>query len=397
MNIPIMRDVFVLSATRSPIGRFGGALSAQSPAILAAPVFRSVLDRAAVSDRLVDLILMGHVLGGGHGQLVARQAAKHASIPDSVNAVGVDMVCSSGMMSLMMGAAFIQSGTSNLILAGGVESMSQTGFALSSKARWGYKYLSEPKEGVIDLLHKDGLSDPLNGESMGVQAERLAQKVQISRWELDEVAAESHARAHSATLQGRFNAEITPISTKKGLLEQDEGIRPETTAETLSKLRPVFAQDGVLTAGNSSQISDGSAAILLASGEFVRSHGLQPIARILGHAWAAGGWERFVEAPIEASRRALSVAGIRVADIDLYENNEAFALSTPLFVGGLEIDPERLNVNGGAIALGHPIGCSGTRIVVTLIHALKAREKSLGLAALCHGTGGGTALALEML
>ncbi|MXX97941.1 MAG: thiolase family protein [Rhodothermaceae bacterium] len=392
-----MRDVFVLSATRSPIGRFGGALSAQSPAILAAPVFRSVLDRAAVSDRLVDLILMGHVLGGGHGQLVARQAAKHASIPDSVNAVGVDMVCSSGMMSLMMGAAFIQSGTSNLILAGGVESMSQTGFALSSKARWGYKYLSEPKEGVIDLLHKDGLSDPLNGESMGVQAERLAQKVQISRWELDEVAAESHARAHSATLQGRFNAEITPISTKKGLLEQDEGIRPETTAETLSKLRPVFAQDGVLTAGNSSQISDGSAAILLASGEFVRSHGLQPIARILGHAWAAGGWERFVEAPIEASRRALSVAGIRVADIDLYENNEAFALSTPLFVGGLEIDPERLNVNGGAIALGHPIGCSGTRIVVTLIHALKAREKSLGLAALCHGTGGGTALALEML
>ncbi|MXZ17299.1 MAG: thiolase family protein [Rhodothermaceae bacterium] len=392
-----MRDVFVLSATRSPIGRFGGALSSQSPAILAAPVFRSVLDRAAVSARLVDLILMGHVLGGGHGQLVARQAAKHASIPDSVNAVGVDMVCSSGMMSLMMGAAFIQSGTSNLILAGGVESMSQTGFALSSKARWGYKYLSEPKEGVIDLLHKDGLSDPLNGESMGVQAERLVQKVQISRRELDEVAAESHARAHSATLQGRFNAEITPISTKKGLLEQDEGIRPDTTAETLSKLRPVFAQDGVLTAGNSSQISDGSAAILLASGEFVRSLGLQPIARILGHAWAAGVWERFVEAPIEASRRALSVAGIQVADIDLYENNEAFALSTPLFVRGLEIDPERLNVNGGSIALGHPIGCSGARIVVTLIHALRAREKSLGLAALCHGTGGGTALALEML
>ena len=392
-----MRDVFVLSATRSPIGRFGGALSAQSPAILAAPVFRSVLDRAAVSDRLVDLVLMGHVLGGGHGQLVARQAAKHASIPDSVNAVGVDMVCSSGMMSLMMGTAFIRSGTSNLILAGGVESMSQTGFALSSKARWGYKYLSEPKERVIDLLHRDGLSDPINGESMGVQAERLAQKVQISRQELDKVAAESHARAHSATLKGRFKAEITPIPTKKGVLEQDEGIRPETTAETLSKLWPVFAQDGVLTAGNSSQISDGSAAILLASKEFVRSHGLQPIARILGHAWIAGTWEHFVEAPIEASRRALSVAGIQVADIDLYENNEAFALSTPLFVRGLEIDPKRLNVNGGAIALGHPIGCSGARIVVTLIHALRAREKSLGLAALCHGTGGGTALVLEML
>ena len=393
----MMRDVFVLSATRSPIGRFGGMLSLQGPATLAAPILRSALDQAAVSDQLVDLILMGHVLGGGHGQLVARQAAKHASIPDSVDAVGVDMVCSSGMMSLMMGAAFIQSGTSNLILAGGVESMSQTGFALSSKARWGYKYLSEPKEGVIDLLHKDGLSDPINGESMGVQAERLAQKVQVSRQELDEVAAESHARAHSATLQGRFKAEITPIPTKKGILEQDEGIRPETTVEALSKLRPVFAQDGVLTAGNSSQISDGSAAILLASGEFVRSHGLQPIARILGHAWTAGIWERFVEAPIEASRRALSTVGMQVSDIDLYENNEAFALSTPLFARELGIDPENLNVNGGAIALGHPIGCSGARITVTLIHALKAHGKSLGLAALCHGTGGGTALALEML
>lgn len=392
-----MRDVFVLSATRSPIGRFGGMLSSQGPAILAAPILRSALDQAAVADQSVDLILMGHVLGGGHGQLVARQAAKHASIPDSVDAAGVDMVCSSGMMSLMMGAAFIQSGTSNLILAGGVESMSQTGFALSSKARWGYKYLSEPKECVIDLLHKDGLSDPINGDSMGVQAERLAQKIQVSRQELDEVAAESHARAYSATLQGRFKAEITSIPTKKGVFERDEGIRPETTVETLSKLRPVFAQDGVLTAGNSSQISDGSAAILLASGEFVRSHGLQPIARILGHAWTAGIWERFIEAPIEASRRALSTVGMQVSDIDFYENNEAFALSTPLFARELEIDPENLNVNGGAIALGHPIGCSGARITVTLIYALRAHGKSLGLAALCHGTGGGTALALEVL
>lgn len=391
------RDVYIVSATRSVIGRFGGALSLQSPAALAAPVLRSALDQAAVPDRLVDLILMGHVLGGGHGQLVARQAAKRAAIPDSVDAVSIDMVCSSGMMSLMMGAGFIQSGTSNLILAGGVESMSQTGFALSNKARWGYKYLSAPNEAVIDLLHKDGLSDPVSGEAMGVQAERLAQDVQISRQELDEIAAESHARAHSAALRGRFKTEITPILTKKGILEQDEGIRPETTVETLSKLRPVFAEDGVLTAGNSSQISDGSAAILLASGEFVRDHNVQPLARMLGYAWIAGTWERFVEAPIAASLQALQNAGVQVSDIDLYENNEAFALSTSLFVRELGIDSERLNVNGGAIALGHPIGCSGARIVVTLLHALKAREKSLGVAALCHGTGGGTALALEML
>ncbi len=392
-----MKDVFILSATRSAIGRFGGALSSKSPAILAAPVLRAVLDQADVSDRLVDLILMGHVLGGGHGQLVARQAAKHASIPDSVNAVGVDMVCSSGMMSLIMGATFIQSGTSNLILAGGTESMSQTGFALSSKARWGYKYLSEPKESVIDLLHKDGLSDPINGESMGVQAEYLAKISQVSRQELDEVAAESHSRADSVTLQGKFKAEITPILTPKGAFEQDEGIRPDTTVDTLSKLRPVFAQDGLLTAGNSSQISDGSAAILLASGEFVRSNGFQPIARILGHAWTAGAWECFVEAPIDASRKVLNKLGMQVADIDFYENNEAFSLSTVLFARKLGMERERLNVNGGAIALGHPIGCSGARIVVTLIHALKAQEKSLGLAAICHGTGGGTALVLEVL
>lgn len=392
-----MRDVFVLSATRSAIGRFGGALSSFDPAELAAPVLRSALDQAAVPDKLVELVMMGHVLGGGHGQLVARQAAKQASIPDSVDAVSVDMVCSSGMMSLIMGVSFIQSGASNLILTGGTESMSRTGFSLSSKARWGYKYLSAPKEPVVDLLHQDGLSDPLTGESMGVQAERLAKEIQVSRQELDAIASESHIRAHEATKKGKFKAEITPISTKKGTLEQDEGIRPETTTETLAKLRPVFAEDGVLTAGNSSQISDGSAAILLAGGEFVRDHGLQPIARILGYAWSAGAWERFIEAPINATKHTLSTVGLRSEEIDLYENNEAFSLSTPLFAQGLGIDVGKLNVNGGAIALGHPIGCSGARIVVTLIHALMAEGKALGMAALCHGTGGGTAVVLEAL
>ena len=392
-----MNDVFILSATRSPIGRFGGAFRSLSPAKIAAPILRSALDQSVVPDLSPDLILMGHVLKGGHGQLVPRQAAKLGGIPHSVDAVGIDMVCSSGMMSLIAGTAFIQSGASNLVLAGGVESMSDTGFALSSSARWGYKYLPGQGEAAVDLLHRDGLSDPTSGEAMGLQAERLAQALRVSRRELDAVAAESHSRAHRATLNGGFDAEITPIPTRKGNLEQDEGIRSGTTIETLADLRPVFLQDGLLTAGNSSQISDGAAALLLASGKFVRDYGLRPIARIHGSAWAAGTWDRFIEVPAEAARRALGVTGMCVDDIDLYENNEAFALSTVLFVRDLGIDPGVLNVNGGAIALGHPIGCSGARIVVTLLHALRTHGKSLGLAALCHGTGGGTAVVVECL
>lgn len=392
-----MKDVFILSATRSPMGRFGGALSSLSPSALAAPVFRSALDQAAIQDQVLDLVLMGHVLGAGHGQLVARQAAKQAGISDSVDAVGIDMVCSSGMMSVSIGASFIQAGMANLILAGGTESMSGAGFLLSSKARWGYKYLPGSSESVVDLLHQDGLSDPVSGESMGVQAERMAQTLKISRQALDEVAARSHQRAHQATIEGQFKSEITPVSIRKGSLKQDEGIRPETTTETLAALKPVFAPNGVLTAGNSSQISDGSAALLLASREFVQDHGVQPIGRILGYGWVAGTWEDFLKAPIGATQRTLSSVGMRADEIDLYENNEAFALSSLLFTKGLGIDSERLNVNGGALALGHPIGCSGARIMVTLLHALRARGRSRGLAALCHGTGGGTAMAIECL
>ncbi len=392
-----MKKVYILSATRSPIGRFGGALSSLHPGELAAPVLRSTVDQASVPDERLSLILLGNVLRGGHGQLVARQAAKLAGFPDSIDAVSIDMVCSSGMMSLIMGASFIQSGTASLILAGGSESMSGAGFALSSRARWGYKYLSESKEAVIDLLYRDGLSDPMCGESMGEQAERIAGEHQVTRLELDEVAANSHTRAHSATSQGRFQAEMTPIRTNHGLLEHDEGIRPDTTVEALASLKPVFQKDGVLTAGNSSQISDGSAAILLASEEAVQHYQLQPIARILGYAWTAGSWDRFVEAPTGAARQALSSAGIGIGEIDLFENNEAFSLSSILFTRELGIDPEKLNVNGGAIALGHPIGCSGTRITVTIIHELRARAQSLGLAALCHGTGGSTAIIIETL
>ncbi len=392
-----MTDVFVLSALRSPMGRFGGALSSLSPAELAAPILRSVLDHVGMDDHHLDLILMGHVLKGGHGQLVARQAAKHAQIADSVDAVSIDMVCSSGMMSVIMGASLIQSGVANIVLAGGVESMSQAGFALSSKARWGYKYISGYHEPIIDLLHQDGLTDPITGESMGVQAERLAQQRSITRQELDGIAAQSHSRACHATKSDIFSREITPVNGKNDILKRDEGIRSNTTVEVLSQLNPVFEKNGQLTAGNSSQISDGSAAILLASAEFVNHHNIDPIAKILGYGWSAGTWEYFIESPVRASTHALEKAGLDETDIDLYENNEAFSLSTSLYLRKMGLHPDRLNVHGGAIALGHPIGCSGTRIMVTLLNALREYDKSLGLATLCHGTGGATAMIFERL
>lgn len=393
-----MRTVYILSAVRSAIGRFGGALRDISPADLAAPVMRAALDRAGVADHL-DLVVFGNVLRAGHGQLVPRQAAFKAGIPQDVDALAVDMVCSSGMMSVLTAASMIKANEADVVLAGGVESMSMAGFNLSSRARWGYKYLPGDREPVTDLLFRDGLSDPLTGESMGEQTERLVTEAAVTRQELDEVAFLSHERAHRATQSGAFSSEIAPISyrARKEVrqLVRDEGIRPDTTLETLSALRPAFHPEGRLTPGNSSQISDGAAAIVLASGEAVEARGLAPVGRVLSGAWAAGEPWRFPEAPVAAVRRLYERSGLRSGDFDLFENNEAFALSSVLFHRLLDVPYEQLNVHGGAIALGHPIGCSGARILVTLLHALRRRGASRGLAALCHGTGGGTALAIE--
>ncbi len=391
-----MRDVFIVSAVRTPIGRFGGAFRLLGPAQVAAPVMEAALEQANVSGAALDLIVFGNVLRGGHGQLVPRQAAQLAKIPSKVDAVALDMVCSSGMMSVITAGALIQSGAADVVLAGGTESMSQAQFALSSKARWGYRYLPGPIQQVTDLLYRDGLSDPASGVAMGVQAERLAKDRGIRRALLDEVAALSHVRAAEAVRNGCFDEETVPVPTSEQIVVQDEGIRPDTTVEGLGALEPVFEPGGVLTAGNSSQISDGAAALLLASDQAVQQHAMLPLARIRGSAWAAGTWWRFIEAPVEAARRALRISGLDLQDIDLFENNEAFALSTVLFEEQMGTDRETLNVHGGAIALGHPIGCSGARLIVTLLHALKRQEKVLGMAALCHGTGGGTAVVIEM-
>ncbi|BBM69846.1 thiolase family protein [Rhodothermus marinus] len=396
-----MQDVYIVTAVRTPIGKFGGALKDYSPVDLAAHAMKAALERAGVEGKDLDGYIFGNVLRGGHGQLIPRQAALKAGIPKEVDGLAVDMVCSSGMISVMTAATMIRAGEADLLLAGGVESMSQAGFYLSARARWGYKFLLGAPEQLVDLLLYDGLTDPMSGEAMGEQTERLAAEHGITREELDEIALMSHRRAAEATERCYFADEIVPITYRERretkTLDRDEGIRPDTTREALAALKPAFRKDGVLTAGNSSQISDGAAALLLASRAAVERYGLRPIARLLGGAWAAGEPWRFPEAPVPAVRRLLDRLDRRIEDFDLFENNEAFAINSILFHRMLGVPYEKLNVHGGAIALGHPIGCSGARIIVTLVHALRRHNGTLGLAAICHGTGGGTAVAVERL
>lgn len=394
-----MEDIFIVSAVRTPIGKFGGALASHSPVDLAAHAMKNALTAANVDGAELDLYIFGNVLGAGHGQLIPRQAALKAGIPDNVDGVSLDMVCSSGMMSIMQASALIRAGDAGLVLAGGVESMSDVGFYLSSRARWGYKFLMGKPEEVKDLLLYDGLTDPTTDEAMGAQAERLAAENGVTREEVDEVAAESHRRASSAWTSGAFEHEVAPIEYRHKkearMLEQDEGIRSDTTVESLSSLHTAFGDDGILTAGNSSQISDAASAILLANRATVDRLDLQPIAKLTGGTWSAGETWRFPEAPIPAVRKLLQKTNLKIEDFDLFENNEAFALNSILFHRMLGVELDTLNVHGGAVALGHPIGCSGARIVTTLVHALATRDSDKGLAAICHGTGGGTSVAIE--
>ena len=394
-----MRDVYLVDSVRTPIGTFGGALKDHSAVDLAAHTLAEVIKRTGIDAGNLDLYAYGNVLRAGQGQLIPRQAAFKAGIPEHVDGFAIDMVCSSGMMSVMQAATIIGAGEADLMLAGGTESMSGTGFYLSHRARWGYKFLMGNPEGLTDLLLNDGLSDPMSGEAMGVQTERLAAETGVSRNDLDSVAEMSHRRADTAWNSGKFDREVTSIEyrVRRDMvkLERDQGIRAETTLESLGKLRPAFDKEGVLTAGNSSQISDGSTSMVIASKEAVEKYGLKPMARILGSSWAAGAPWRFPEAPVPAVNKVLDKLSMSVADFDLFENNEAFSINSVLFNRMLGVSYDQLNVHGGAIALGHPIGASGARILGTLAHALVSHDKQRGMAAICHGTGGGTAIAIE--
>ena len=397
-----MAETYIVAAVRTPIGKFGGGLKDVSPVDLAAHVMKSAVARAGVDPKHLDLYIFGNILKHGHGQLLPRHAAIKAGIPVEVDGYAVDMLCSSGMMSTMNGAQAIRAGDADLVLTGGVESMSQAGFLLTHKARWGYKLLiGDAKEHVIDALLIDGLTDPITGELMGEETDRFCADQKVTRTELDEVAYLSNSRAAAAEASGKFAAEVAPVEIqvrrKPVVINHEEGIRADTTLESLASLRPAFSADGVLTAGNSSQLSDGAAALVLASEQAVKQYGLKPMARILGSAFAGVEPWRFAEGPVPAIRKLTAKLGIDVDDFDLVENNEAFALNNVLLRRALGIPYEKINVYGGAIALGHPIGASGARIIVTLVNALQQEGKQRGIAALCHGVGGGTAVAVELV
>lgn len=397
-----MAEIYIVAAVRTPIGKFGGGLKDVSPVDLAAHVMRAAVARANVDPARLDQYIFGNILKHGHGQLLPRHAAIKAGIPVEVDGYAVDMLCSSGMMSTMNGATAIRAGEADLVLTGGVESMSQAGFLLTHKARWGYKLLIGPaKEHVVDALLIDGLTDPMTGELMGEETERLCAEMQVTRAELDEVAYLSHSRAAAAEATGKFAAEVAPVEIqlrrKAVVINHEEGIRGDTTLESLAALQPAFKTDGVLTAGNSSQLSDGAAALVLASEQAVKQYGLKPVARLLGGAYAGVASWRFVEGPVPAIRKLTAKLGMAVEDFDLVENNEAFALNNVLLRRALGIPYDKINVYGGAIALGHPIGASGARIIVTLVNALQQEGKYRGIAALCHGVGGGTAVAVELV
>ncbi|MEL9969511.1 MAG: thiolase family protein [Metallosphaera sp.] len=392
-----MNEVYIVSAVRTPIGRFGGSLKSVKPVDLGAIVIREALNRANLDPSKVEITIMGNVLRAGHGQDVARQAALKAGIPWEVDGYSVDMVCSSGMMSVTNAAQIIKNEDADIVVAGGIESMSQAMLAVSSEVRWGVKFLSGKSLSFIDTMLQDGLTDPFNFKLMGQEADMVAKERDISRRELDEIALESNRRAHQAWEKGIFNSETVPVRLNEGKLDRDEGIRQDTNLEKLASLKPAFTENGVHTAGNSSQISDGAAALVLMSEKAVKEYGVEPVARIMGYSWVGIESWRFTEAPIFSIKKLLSKLNLTVNHFDYFENNEAFAVNNVLLHKFLNVPYEKLNVFGGAIAIGHPIGASGARIIVTLLNVLSKMQGKRGIASICHGTGGSTALAVELM
>ncbi len=396
-----MRTVYIVSAVRTPIGKFGRSL-ARLPAVeLGAIAIREAVSRAGIEPRDVEFVVMGHVIRAGTGMNTARQAALKAGVPPTVDAMNVDMVCASGMAAIITAAQAIQAGDYDIVVAGGMESMSQAPFLLPAEVRWGLRHLITRRAELLDAMVHDGLLDVFTGKVMGEEADMVAREHGYSREELDMVAYESHRRAAAAWEQGAFRDEVVPVDVtydgERVHLERDEGVRPDTTPEKLAKLPPAFGPDGLHTAGSSSQLSDGAAALVLASEDKVRELGLKPLARVLGYAVGALETWRFPEAPVHVVRKLLSKLGMGVSDFDYFENNEAFAVNSLLFRDLLGVSLDRLNVFGGAIALGHPLGASGARIVVTLINVLRRKGGRRGIASICHGLGGAAALALELV
>ena len=393
-----MREVVIASAVRTAIGKFGGSLLPLSAPELGAIVIKEALKRANVPGEKVDEVIFGNVLQAGLGQNPARQASIKAGLPIEVPAFTVNKVCGSGLKCVELAAQSILAGDNDIVVAGGMESMSNAPFVTSGKARWGLR-MGDSK--LVDVMIKDGLWDAFNNYHMGITSENVAEKFGVTREDQDEVSARSQQRAIAAIKSGAFKDEIVPVTikTKKGetVFDTDEFPREGTSTEILAKLRPAFKQGGTVTAGNASGLNDGAAALVIMSAEKAQELGIKPMAKILSYASAGVDPAIMGIGPIPASRKALSKAGLEVKDLDLIEANEAFAAQFVEVGRELNFDPDKVNVNGGAIALGHPSGASGARILVTLLYALKNRDKKLGLATLCIGGGMGTSAVVEML
>jgi acetyl-CoA C-acetyltransferase len=392
-------DVLILSAARTPIGKFGGGLSTVPATDLGAVAIRAAVERSGIDPASVDEVFMGQVIQAGAGQAPARQAARKGGLPDGVSATTINKVCGSGLKAAMLGAASIRAGDADVVVAGGMENMNLGPFLLPG-ARTGYRLGNQE---VVDATVYDGLWCSACDVHMGIHAERVAEKHGVSREAQDEFALRSHQRAVAAQESGAFTDEIVPVEVpgKKGptIVDTDEGPRPDTSAEALAGLKPAFQTDGTgtVTAGNSPGITDGAAALVLASADEVARQGLTPMARIVGYAQADVAPEWLFEAPIDGVQRLVDRVGIPLSDFDLIEINEAFAAQVLADGNALGFDWDRVNVNGGAVALGHPIGASGARVLTTLLYALRHRGGKRGLATLCLGGGGAVALAVELV
>ena len=391
-----MREVVIVSAARTPIGSFGGSLKNVPTRKLGAIVIKSAIERAGIKPEMVEEVIMGAVLQGGLGQNVARQMTLDAGLPIETPAMTINKVCGSGLRAVELAAQIIKAGDADIIVAGGAENMSATAYAMPA-GRWGARMNNVP---MVDMMVNDGLWDAFNGYHMGITAENVAEQWGITREELDEFSAISQNRVEAAIKEGKFKDEIVPVEIpqRKGdpiVFDTDEFPRFGTTKEALAKLKPAFKKDGIVTAGNASGINDAGAAVVVMSKEKAEELGIKPMCTIKSYASAGVDPSIMGVGPVPASKKALEKAGLTIADMDLVEANEAFAAQSLAVRKDLGLDPEKTNVNGGAIAIGHPIGASGCRILITLIYEMMRRDSKYGLATLCIGGGMGTALVVE--
>ena len=391
-----MSEVFILSGARTPVGKLLGALKDLSAVDLGVVAARATIERAGIEPNVVDEVIMGNVVQAGNGQNPARQVALRAGVPNTVAALTINKVCGSGLKAVMLAANGIQVGEIKVAVAGGMESMSNAPYLLKG-ARQGYRLGNGE---LVDSMINDGLWCAFDDWHMGCTGEVVAERYNVTREEQDHYALESHRKAVAAITEGRFDREIVPVEVpqKKGeplVIRNDEGPREDTSIESLARLKPAFKEGGTVTAGNAPGVNDGAAAVVVASEEAAHKLGRQPIARIVAQATSGVEPKLVMMAPVTAIQKTLERAGWDLADVDLIELNEAFSVQAVAVTRELGINPSKLNVNGGAVALGHPIGASGARILVTLLHEMQRRDVRRGLAALCLGGGNAVAVALE--